>query len=106
VREILVNVRQEASRQKIFFPDWIGDRIDRKKKDKTKSHEYNDMDLSIWKGIFDYDGLRRRRTFSSRIDTDGTKVCFHFREKKKAKNTKQKKKRYTRPRRVVAIDPR
>jgi hypothetical protein len=59
-----------------------------------------------------YDGLRRTKTFSSRIDTDGTKVCFHFRvtkkvigEKNKAKNTKQKKKRYTRPRRVVAIDP-
>jgi hypothetical protein len=38
LREILVNVRQKASRQKIVFPDWIGDRIDRKKKDKTKSH--------------------------------------------------------------------
>jgi hypothetical protein len=68
--------------------------------DKTKSHEHNDMDLSVWKGIFNYDGLRRRRIFSSLIDTDGTKVCFHFRvtkkvigEKNKAKNTKQKKKR-------------
>jgi len=102
---ILINVRKKASETKIDFPKWISDHLDRK-----------DMSQSVWKAVFNYDGLRRRRTFSRRVDTDGTRVCFHFQITKKKKQKMRPRERNKKTcnmepqtndqkTRVIAIDP-
>lgn len=101
LREILINVRKKAhEKDNIVFPEWMSRKIDEK-----------DIDIHVWKATFNYDGLRRRRTFSQHVDTDGTKLNFHFQVtkkklKKKGKNRKNKiKKKKNSPRRVISIDP-
>ena len=101
LREILINVRKESKQKNVPFPEWISDDLDKK-----------DMNIDIWKGIFNYNGLRRKRTFTKRIDTDGTKICFHFQmKKKKDKRRASIKKREkctessTNTKRLIAIDP-
>ena len=69
----------------------------------------NDMNDDIWKIIFNYDGLRRRRKFSHQVETDGEKICFHFQVNKKKHNKgkrrcRNKKKKNTN-KRVISIDP-
>jgi len=100
LKELLKNVREQAASNGVSFPDWIS----------TKINEDN-MDIDVWKAVFNYDGLRRRRTFSRRVDTDGTRISFHFQAtkkklKKRSKNQRKKtRKKNESPRRVIAIDP-
>lgn len=92
--EIIKNVIDTADKQHISFPEWVREKIKEK-----------DMDGSIWKAVFNYDGLRRQRTFSKRVDTDGTKVCFHFQVTKKKQKKRNRRKKQCQPERVIAIDP-
>lgn len=103
LREILCNIMTMAVKKNIEFPDWIRSKIKEKK-----------MTDDVWKAVFNYDGLRRNRRFSHRIDTDGTKACFHFQTTKKQvskknrrKKRKQRERRYKQKetQRVIAIDP-
>jgi len=84
LREILINVRKKAhEKDNIVFPEWMSRKIDEK-----------DIDIHVWKATFNYDGLRRRRTFSQHVDTDGTKLNFHCQgTKKKLKKKQQKQKK-------------
>ena len=104
LREILNNVRTKAREKDIEFPGWISTQINEKQ-----------MSNDVWKAVFSYDGLRRRRSFSHQVNTDGTKICFHFQTTKKKisltnkrrRRTRQKKKEHDQEQdqRVIAIDP-
>jgi hypothetical protein len=72
LREILSNVRHQCQKNKISFPPDISQAID----EKTMTDE-------VWKDVFDYSGLRRRRQFGHQVDTNGEKICFHFHVRKK-----------------------
>jgi hypothetical protein len=93
MREMLHNVIQKS---KCVFPDWIRRQVKEK-----------DIDLRLWKTVFNYDGLRRQMTFSNRVDTDGTKINFHFQitNKKKGKKTKRKIQKAKKNQRIISIDP-
>lgn len=98
LRELLANVRKQAHEKKILFPPDISEAIDKK-----------EMTDAVWKAVFNYDGLRRRRRFSHMVDTNGTKVCFHFQTTKKThlnrkKRVEQKRKKQPHTR-IISIDP-
>jgi hypothetical protein len=96
LREILSNVRSKVDKDK--FPIWVSEAVDRK-----------DMNDDVWKSVFDYEGLRRKRRFGHQVDTNSEKVCFHFNTTKKAQHKKNRRienKRKKNPKkRVVSIDP-
>lgn len=98
LREILINVRKEAQKQGMEFPEDISDAIDQK-----------DMNDCVWKAVFNYDGLRRRRRFSHHVDTNGVKVCFHFQTSKKKVNRRNRrvraKRKFNAGDRIISIDP-
>lgn len=101
LREILNNVRSKVENKSgCVFPYYINEAIDNK-----------EMTIDVWKTIFDYDGLRRRRQFGFQVDTDGEKMCFHFtmnqkkhiKSRRKSKNKKKKKQKHRG--RIISIDP-
>ncbi len=99
LREILSNVRSQCQEKKISFPAYISQAID----EKTMTDE-------VWKSVFDYSGLRRKRQFGRQVDTNGEKVCFHFNVRKKQLHRgkrrvqcKQKKKTPHQP--IISVDP-
>lgn len=96
LREILLNVRKKCKDKDLVFPNWISEKIDQK-----------EMSLDVWKNVFNYEGLRRKRTFSHRIDTDGVKICFHFQMTKKTPSKTRTKNGFLskQKERVIAIDP-
>lgn len=59
----------------------------------------------VWKDVFDYSGLRRRRTFDCQVDTDGVSICFHFRYTVKRQKKALKRKSQRKSQRVISIDP-
>jgi hypothetical protein len=93
LREILNNV---VKKSKGIFPDWIIQQVVDK-----------DINLKLWKAIFNYKGLRKQMTFSNRVETDGTKINFHFQItiKKKNKKTKRKHQKANKNTRIISIDP-
>ena len=100
LRNILINVRTKTKEKGILFPEWISTQIDD-----------NQMNDDVWKSVFNYTGLRRRRQFSHMINTDGVKICFHFKvTKKKMRKRDNRRRRNERKKqntgeRVIAIDP-
>jgi len=94
LKEILNNVINKS--KDIGFPDWLIQKVKNK-----------DMCLQVWKAIFNYDGLRKQMTFSNRVETDGTKINFHFQitVKKKNKKIKRRKLKYDKNTRIISIDP-
>lgn len=96
LREILINVRSQTSG---VFPEDISMALDEK--------EITD---DVWKSVFDYSGLRRKRQFGQYVDTDGEKICFHFKITKKKHNKGKrrlscKRKRTQENQRIISIDP-
>jgi hypothetical protein len=66
------------------------------------------MTDEVWRTVFNYDGLRRRRRFSHQIDTDGVSVSFHFQWTKKQSKKSNKRKRVKQQKNsthIVSIDP-
>jgi hypothetical protein len=61
-----------------------------------------DKNLKLWKAIFNYNGLRKQMTFSNRVETDGTKINFHFQITIKKKNKTKTSNKNTR---IISIDP-
>ena len=100
LENILSNVMVKAEKEKIAFPP-----------DVKEAMKEKNMSTEIWKGVFNYEGLRRRRRFSHMIETDGVKVCFHFQATKKKINRRnrrvehKRRKRNQDHKRVIAIDP-
>lgn len=100
LRELIWNVVQKVEQEGLSIPEWL--------KEKVKKKE---MTLEVWKAIFNYEGLRRRMTFSNRIETDGTKICFHFqvsgkrRKKKGRRKTSNKQQNKNKKKRIISIDP-
>ena len=96
LREILKNVIHQSDSNQIKIPDWI-----------RKNVQDKDMNTRIWKAIFNYNGLRRQMNFSNRVETDGTKINFHFQvtNKNKAKKTKRRNQKTNKNTRVISIDP-
>lgn len=92
LREILINVRSKT-KQEEDFPSNLSHAIDEK-----------NMHDDVWKTIFNYDGLRRRRRFNHQVDTNGDKVCFHFQVTKKQYHRGKRRSR-SQERRVISIDP-
>ena len=98
LRELLFNVRRQAQGKNVAFPPDVSQAIDTK-----------EMTDAVWKAVFNYDGLRRRRRFNHQVDTNGTKACFHFQttkkthsNRKKRVNQRRKKQPHTR---IISIDP-
>jgi hypothetical protein len=93
LREILHNVIQKSGG---IFPDWM-----------TRQVKEKDIDMRLWKAVFNYDGLRRQMTFSNRVETDGTKINFHFQItlKKRDKKVKMMIKKEKKNTRIISIDP-
>ena len=99
LRELLNNVRKRTDN----FPPELSVAIDGKSDNGTHPME-NDQ---VWKKVFNFDGLRRKRKFGYQVDTDGVSICFHFnttlrRKKKGDKRRRLKRRRYQK---VIAIDP-
>ena len=95
--ELMKNVIKKADEEQVLFPDWIREKIAKK-----------EIDDLLWKAIFNNDGLRRQMRFSNRVDTDGTRACFHFQvtKKKQKKREKNRRKKRNQPSpRVISIDP-
>jgi hypothetical protein len=100
LKRILLNVRRKAEEKNITFPPEMSDAIDEKV-----------MSMKVWKGTFNYDGLRRKRRFNHQVETDGVKVCFHFQTTHRKVNRRNKRVKHKRRKRnldnqrVIAIDP-
>ena len=94
LRELLTNVYKANPRT---FPSHIAEVL--------KNHE--PVIESVWKEIFNFEGLRSKKRFGHQIDTDGVSICFHFQCTKKSFNKANKRRRLKRQKnkRVVAIDP-
>ena len=94
LREILINVRSQTD----VFPEFLNNAIETK-----------DMNDTIWKSVFNYDGLRRRRQFGHQVDTNGEKICFHFKVSKKKNNKRKRhveaKRKKKENQRLISIDP-
>lgn len=98
LREILSNVRSQCQKNKISFPPDISQMIG----EKTMTDE-------VWKSVFDYSGLRRRRQFGHQVDTNGEKICFHFHVRKKQLHKGKRRvrcKQKKAPRQpIISVDP-
>ena len=100
LKRILLNVRRKAEETNIAFPSEMNDAIEEKV-----------MSMEVWKGTFNYEGLRRKRRFNHQVETDGVKVCFHFQTTTKKVNRRNRRVKYKRRKRnqdnqrVIAIDP-
>jgi len=102
LNNILINVRKRCEKKNTPYPNFMK-KI--KAQDKTKDE--------VWKAVFNYDGLRKRRRFSHHVDTDGVKVCFHFKVTKKNINRRnrrqkhrvKKKSKNKEKQRIISIDP-
>ena len=71
-----------------------------------------DVTDEVWKSVFNFEGLRRKRQFHHQVDTDGVSVCFHFTYTSHKKAQKRKQKTYARKQQHndrdtfnVAVDP-
>ena len=99
LRELLTNVWSATSKAGLdSFPSSISDAI----KNKRMSEE-------VWKSVFNFEGLRRKRRFGHQAETDGVKICFHFQSTKKKVSKANKRRRCKNNKkaidRVIAIDP-
>ena len=92
LREILMNVKMAGHLPEDVHP-FLQDRLVR--------------DTTIWKQVFNYDGLRRRQQFGHQVDTDGVSVCFHFNRtiKSQRKANRRRCQKTKTGERVIAIDP-
>jgi hypothetical protein len=98
LREILSNVLKilgtrsiDTNEQLVILNEYV------------KKHKMINDD-AIWKIIFNYDGLRRRRVFEHMVDTDGVGLVFHFSCTLKEKQNTPKKQNKTKGR-VIGLDP-
>lgn len=73
--------------------------------DAVESNKMSDM---VWKSVFNYEGLRRRREFGNQVETDGVSVCFHFTYTKKRMSRAKRRFRSKQKRKhshVITVDP-
>ena len=102
--ELLKNVATEAG---LACPEWLATFKEVPLKSFIKDAALVD---AAWRATFGLDGLRRQRTFSRQIDTDGVSMVVHFHvaKRQRHKHSKRLRQRHTARQasaRVIAIDP-
>lgn len=94
--EILKNVAQAVCQESL--PDCIKGALAKRQPIR---------DEAVWREVFNYTGLRRRRQFGFQVDTDGVSVCFHFNHtvKAKTKGKRRRERQRKKSQRIIAVDP-